>query len=377
MSRNGSGTYTPPTNSWSPAVNGVSATAADWQAILNDLASALTQSLSADGQTALTGNLVANNNKITGLAAGTATGDSLRWQQLFSQGLPTNIASATTTDIGAVNSTVLTVTGTTTITSFGTNYNGPRFLRFADVLVLTNGASLVLPTAANITTAAGDTLIAVPLGSPASGWQVVAYQRATGVPLAGGAVPASETVAGIVELATVAETQTGTDNTRAVTPSSLNFGLNPVGTVIWHAANTAPSGYLKANGALVSRTTYAALFAAIGTTFGAGDGSTTFALPDLRGEFVRGWDDGRGVDSGRVFGSAQAGDIAGHNHLAGVSFQNTSVAVYASSTSGLPGSATRSLAETAGAGANQATTSTTGGTETRPRNIALLACIKF
>jgi len=77
------------------------------------------------------------------------------------------------------------------------------------------------------------------------------------------------------------------------------------GTVIWFAANTAPTGYLKANGANVSRTTYASLFAAIGTVFGVGDGSTTFGLPDLRGEFIRGWDDGRGVDSGRAFGSAQ------------------------------------------------------------------------
>lgn len=81
----------------------------------------------------------------------------------------------------------------------------------------------------------------------------------------------------------------------------------PAGQVAAFAMQAAPSGWLKANGALVSRTAYAALFAAIGTTFGAGDGSTTFALPDLRGEFLRGWDDGRGVDTGRVFGSAQAG----------------------------------------------------------------------
>jgi microcystin-dependent protein len=76
------------------------------------------------------------------------------------------------------------------------------------------------------------------------------------------------------------------------------------GVAFWR--NTAPPGWLKANGALVSRTTYAALFAAIGTTFGVGDGSTTFALPDVRGKFLRGWDDGRGLDAGRVFGSSQS-----------------------------------------------------------------------
>ena len=61
-----------------------------------------------------------------------------------------------------------------------------------------------------------------------------------------------------------------------------------VGTVITSARTTAPSGYLACNGAAVSRSTYAALFAAIGTTYGVGDGSTTFNLPDLRGLFVRG-----------------------------------------------------------------------------------------
>jgi hypothetical protein len=63
--------------------------------------------------------------------------------------------------------------------------------------------------------------------------------------------------------------------------------LTPAGTVAYFPATTPPGGWLKANGQLVSRTTYAALFAVIGTTYGAGDGTTTFALPDLRGEFVR------------------------------------------------------------------------------------------
>lgn len=184
MSRNGSGTYSLPVNSWNPAANGVPATAADWQALINDVASAITQSVSRDGQTPLTGNLPMGSNKLTGLAAGTAAGDSLRFEQLFSQGQPQDLASAATTDIGAQLTTVLNITGTTTITSFGTNYNGPRFLRFAGALTLTHGAALVLPGAANITTAAGDAAIVVPLGTPASGWRVVAYQRASGEPIA-------------------------------------------------------------------------------------------------------------------------------------------------------------------------------------------------
>jgi len=181
MARNGSGTYNLLTNSWNPATNGVSATAVDWQNLINDVASALTQSLSADGQTPMTGNLNAGNNKLTGLAAGSATGDSLRWEQLFSQGQPANLASAATTDIGAQNTVLLNITGTTTITSFGTNYNGPRYLRFDGVLTLThNATTLILPGGANITTAAGDSAIVVPNGTPANGWRVVGYQRNSG-----------------------------------------------------------------------------------------------------------------------------------------------------------------------------------------------------
>jgi len=90
----------------------------------------------------------------------------------------------------------------------------------------------------------------------------------------------------------------------------------PTGSVHLMASTTAPSGYLKCNGAAVSRTTYADLFAEIGTAFGAGDGSSTFNVPDLRGEFVRGWDDSRGVDSGRNFATAQSSQNKQHNHSA-------------------------------------------------------------
>ena len=88
----------------------------------------------------------------------------------------------------------------------------------------------------------------------------------------------------------------------------------PAGQVATYAMTSCPAGWIKANGAAVSRTTYAGLFAAVGTTWGAGDGSTTFTLPDLRGEFVRGLDDGRGVDTGRTIASAQGDDNKSHTH---------------------------------------------------------------
>jgi microcystin-dependent protein len=140
--------------------------------------------------------------------------------------------------------------------------------------------------------------------------------------------------------------------------------LAPPGCVAHFAMNAPPTGWLKANGAAVSRTTYAALFTAIGTTFGTGDGSTTFNVPDLRGEFTRGWDDGRGVDTARAFGSAQADEFKSHTHAQDATTIRTTVGA-AVNVDGSVGRATGG------------TTAATGGTETRPRNIALLACIKF
>ena len=144
----------------------------------------------------------------------------------------------------------------------------------------------------------------------------------------------------------------------------------PAGLIVCSATNAPPSGYLKANGALVSRTAYAALFAAIGTTHGAGDGISTFKLPDLRGEFIRGWDDGRLVDSGRVFGSAQADDFRSHYHL---------LSMWASTAADGTGGPYAVGADTIGSlyGDTYGPIKNTGGAETRPRNIALLACIKF
>lgn len=158
----------------------------------------------------------------------------------------------------------------------------------------------------------------------------------------------------------------------------------PSGMIAYFARNAAPAGWLKANGAAVSRTTYAALFAAIGTTFGTGDGSTTFNLPDLRGEFLRGWDDGRGIDTGRTFGSAQADAI--QRWFAEFTFQRAQVNGVETTHGGIE-------FLTNGVGTDQPSTvgwavsharigpavknSARTATETRPRNIALLACIKI
>lgn len=147
---------------------------------------------------------------------------------------------------------------------------------------------------------------------------------------------------------------------------------NLVGQVCYFAVNAPPTGFLKANGALVSRTTYAALFAVIGTTFGAGNGSTTFALPDLRGEFLRGWDDSRGVDTGRVFGSAQAATRHPYVQANSSPVLLAPVNVQPVNFDAVGGNVTRGYTSIL----------TEGGTvpqyyTSRPNNVALLACIRF
>lgn len=154
-------------------------------------------------------------------------------------------------------------------------------------------------------------------------------------------------------------------------------GVTQASTIIYVAQNTAPTGYLKANGAALSRTTYADLFTAIGTTFGSGDGSTTFNLPDLRGEFLRGWDDSRGIDSGRSFGSAQADDFTSHQHKTNARRESSGI-------NDIPWGQQADGTSTYGRytygtsyQGDYALVSPTGGSETRPRNVALLACIKY
>ena len=164
-------------------------------------------------------------------------------------------------------------------------------------------------------------------------------------------------------------------------------GMIPSGAVMYFAGQTAPAGWLKANGAAVSRTLYAALFQAVGTTYGAGDGRTTFNLPDLRGEFVRGWDDGRGIDSRRALGSGQSDAI---RNITGKldSGQNGALQLFdyieTTGAFGVEKSWKQWTAEGNGGNDNipraitfDASRVVPTANENRPRNIALLACIKI
>ncbi|MRR56972.1 MAG: hypothetical protein EG824_01985 [Deltaproteobacteria bacterium] len=138
--------------------------------------------------------------------------------------------------------------------------------------------------------------------------------------------------------------------------------LQPAGSLMMWPANTPPTGWLERNGDAISRTTYSDLFAVIGTTFGVGDGSTTFNLPDDRGLFIRAWDHGAGIDPGRVFGSYQQDEIKSHNH----------------SCPGINELGDGTVFERGpGPSDGNVTTSATGGSETRPKNRAYLPIIKY
>ena len=141
----------------------------------------------------------------------------------------------------------------------------------------------------------------------------------------------------------------------------------PTGAIQAFAMQTIPSGWLACNGTAVSRTEYSRLFNLIGTTYGVGNGTTTFNLPDLRGEFIRGWDNGRGVDSGREFGSSQDDQFESHSHgtsRIAVDDDDGGIDHWVMTETGQPSTS------------GTFSTDSAGGTETRPRNVALMYCIK-
>lgn len=207
-----------------------------------------------------------------------------------------------------------------------------------------------------------------------------------------------------------------------------------VGCVFAFTATQIPNRALVCDGKAYSRTDYAELFAKIGTTFGAGDGSTTFNVPDLRGQFIRGLDLGRGVDENRQLGSLQDDVFKSHNHNATTSNSGShahsassssaglhshtgttnkdgshahSITVPTNSDGGTPsfenggpatvtvntntdgshshgfttgesGAHTHSITvQSSGSHSHTVTVDSTGSTETRPKNMALIYCIYY
>jgi microcystin-dependent protein len=168
---------------------------------------------------------------------------------------------------------------------------------------------------------------------------------------------------------------------------SIQSQLVPTGAIIAVAGNAAPTGYIPLNGAVVNRSSYPALWTYaqasgnltvddatwIANNWGAfspGNGSTTFRVPDFRGEFLRGWDNGRGIDTGRTLGSFQDQAV----NTAGVELREAST-TWAANGAGVGSSV--AYFENSNIVAYGTNMTLLGGTETRPRNLPVMYCIKF
>jgi microcystin-dependent protein len=148
-----------------------------------------------------------------------------------------------------------------------------------------------------------------------------------------------------------------------------------------------PPGYLPCNGSAVSRTTYADLFAVLGTHYGVGDGSTTFNLPNYVGQFLRGWDElGTVEDSARALHSAQEDTNRTHTHQLEI-YSRVGGATATTSTQGGPRIADMSIMRAVGAVGNAwrnyessndagAMRIASQGGESRPKNYPVLYFIK-
>jgi hypothetical protein len=278
MPRSGSGVYSP--TAGVPVVSGTTISSAAINNVLDDLGDEITASLPVSGVAPMTGvlrvtagtvgapGLVPVGDTNTGIYApgadqlGIATGgiaavtfsatQTSAWAakavgKAFDVDAITDVASATTTDIGAAATSEVRITGTTTITGFGTSNAGIRRRgRFADALTLThNGTSLILPGAANITTAANDCFEAVSLGS--GNWIVTSYTKASGVAVIVASVgaPLPTASAGVGQFLGVNTTATSYALPAGGTWAYSLIGNNASGNVI------ASAGGIGAGGATV------------------------------------------------------------------------------------------------------------------------------
>ena len=155
----------------------------------------------------------------------------------------------------------------------------------------------------------------------------------------------------------------------------------PIGSVLAYPIDDVPAHCLECNGAVISRETYPELFTVIGTTYGAGDGATTFKIPDLRGEFIRGWDHGRGLDGtlDRAIATIEEDSISVDDLTMTLSKSkggtSSAMPVVNGGNNQEPFNANGSSSLYTAITSNAAFTS--AGNETRPHNVAMMYCIVY
>jgi len=239
----------------------------------------------------------------------------------------------------------------------------------------TNGQTFYFVAGATNT---GALTLSVNSGSPIS----VVKPTPTGTAMLTGNEVVTGSVIGVTYYSTTGQFQLVTNNTNASAPA---------GQVATYAMNSCPTGWIPADGSAVSRSTYSVLFSNIGTTWGIGNGSTTFNVPDLRGVFVRGTGTNATGSStgavGQAVGTYAADTYLNHSHTATStdaghvhtfsSFGTGNIAGAGSSYT-LPNSySTGSTGSSTAVITTTVAVSTTGSTETKPKNYGVLYCIKF
>lgn len=202
--------------------------------------------------------------------------------------------------------------------------------------------------------------------TPADLWSDV-YKIDTADPVKGG------TVSGAIDAPTDGHTNAPLQGLANRTQFLYNR-LTPIGTMAMWPTSTAPTGWLVCDGSQVSRTTYSALFAVIGTVFGQGNGTTTFHLPDARGRFPRGYSGLSGLDPDAASRTAMNAGGATGNNIGTVqddAFEAHSHTV--NTEAGLNGPEAGAVPDPSGS--TTPTTFNTGesgtSTETRPKNFAI------
>lgn len=266
--------------SWTvDAANGVKIRADRMDQEMTGFATGLSTCITKDGQTTITANLPMGGFRHTGVGNGVARNDYASLGQAQDQA-GTFVAAA---NVGGT-ADAITLTPAPAITAYAAGQ------RFSFVAEATNTAAVTVATSgltARAVTKYGATALVA--GDITTGDIVTIHDDGTRYQL----------------LSSV--------RTPVLTAGAI--GVAPVGGVIDYAGSTAPSGWLLAYGQAVSRTTYSALFTAISTTYGVGDGSTTFNLPDLRGRVLAGKDDMGGVSADRLLGTGGSagpnGDVLG------------------------------------------------------------------
>ncbi len=338
-----------------------------------------TSSTLAAGNTTITGNAtVSGTLGVTGVL--TATG-----------GVSGNVSTATTLQ------TARTIAISGDVTGSATSFNGSADITIpaaitADSIVnadINSAAGIVDTKLATIATA-GKVSNSATTATNANTANAIVARDASGN-FSAGTITANVTgnLTGTASAIADGSVSTSKIVDGAVTAGKLAAGAAvPAGAVMSFAMNSAPSGWLACNGSNVSRSTYAALFSAIGTTYGVGDGSTTFALPDLRGYFVRGFGTNADATASGTFGAKQADAFGSHTHTASTGSAGAHTHTYTSKGGnagstidqwgGIAGKLGNNITtSSAGAHTHTVTVAASGDTETRPNNIAMLYCIKF